>query len=114
MKGAPDCDVDVPLRVAKAGAVATPMPSLPVITVVRLDVARDHVVITEDVRLALGDAPTGDVRLHVAFGAPGVPRALDAHLFAATADATTPPELAFPRRLQCLGRSSPLHRKRRC
>jgi hypothetical protein len=69
---------------------SAPLPSLPVITAVRLDVASDHVVVTEDVRLARGEAPAGDLRLFVAFGAPGAPRAFDARLLAGDADALEP------------------------
>jgi hypothetical protein len=49
---------------------------------IRLDVARDHVVVIEEANLLRGDWPGGDFQLYVAFGAPGAPRALDARLYA--------------------------------
>jgi hypothetical protein len=48
---------------------------------VRIDVARDHVLVVEDVRLPRVDWKGGDVELYVAFGAPGTPRAFDARLY---------------------------------
>lgn len=70
--------------VALVAELAPPpaLPSLPVLSRVRLDVAPAHVVVTEDVRFARGDWSGGDLDLYVAFGAPGVPRAFDARLFA--------------------------------
>lgn len=62
---------------------SSPLPSLPVIAAVRVDVARDHVVVTEDILLARGDFHGGDLAFFVAFGAPGAPRAFDARLLAA-------------------------------
>lgn len=57
-----------------------PLPSLPVIPRIRIEVAPAHAVVTEDIRLARGDWRSGDLDLYVAFGAPGVPRAFDAKL----------------------------------
>ncbi len=62
---------------------SAPLPALPVIASVRVDVARDHVVVTEDIVVARGEMHAGDLSLFVAFGAPGAPRAFDARLFAA-------------------------------
>jgi len=57
--------------------------SLPTLPHVRLEVARDHVLVVEDLNLLRGDWQGGDVELFVAFGAPGAPKAIDAHLYAA-------------------------------
>lgn len=59
-----------------------PLPSLPVITRVRVDVEPADLVVTEDVRLSRGDWRSGDLDVYVSFGAPGAPRAFDAHLIA--------------------------------
>lgn len=73
--------------IAKAAAPApTPIPSLPVITRARVEVTRDAVVVIEDVTFARGDWSSGDLDLFVAFGAPGVPQAFDAHLLATPMD----------------------------
>jgi hypothetical protein len=77
-----------------AAVTAPPLPSLPVLARVRIDVAPTHLVVTEDVRMARGEWTSGDLDLYVAFGAPGVPRAFDAHLIALTNDAFAPDESA--------------------
>jgi hypothetical protein len=77
----------IALFAAAAAIVAPPLPALPVVSRVRIDVAPGHVIITEDVRMARGDWSAGDLDLYVAFGAPGVPRAFDAHLLALREDA---------------------------
>lgn len=59
---------------------APPIPFLPTIAKIRVAVGVDDVVITHDVTLPRGDYRGGELRFFVAFGAPGVPRALDAHL----------------------------------
>lgn len=61
---------------------APPLPSLPTIARVRVEAARDHVLVVHDVTLARGEWVSGDLDLYVAFGAPGVPRAFDARLLA--------------------------------
>lgn len=61
-----------------AAIVPPPLPSLPVIARVQLEVAPSYVVVTEDIRFARGDWKSGDLDLFVAFGAPGAPRAFDA------------------------------------
>jgi hypothetical protein len=53
---------------------------LPSVGRVRVEVARDHLVVIQEVHFPRGDWTSGDLDLYVAFGAPGVPRALDAHL----------------------------------
>jgi len=82
----------VPVPQAIAGrpvaAPARPLPAPPTLPLVRLEVARDHVVVVEDVLLRRGEWQSGDVDLFVSFGAPGVPRALDAHLSSAADDGT--------------------------
>jgi hypothetical protein len=50
---------------------------------IRLEVARDHLLVVDDVNLPRGEWPGGDFQLYVAFGAPGAPRAMDARLYAA-------------------------------
>ena len=58
------------------------LPSLPSVARVRLDVSAEHVVVLQELNLPKGDWAGGDLDLYVAFGAPGVPRALDASLVA--------------------------------
>lgn len=67
-----------------------PMPSLPVLSRIRIDVGKDALLVTYDVSLARGDWRSGDQRFYVAFGAPGTPSALDAKIFAATATGHLP------------------------
>jgi hypothetical protein len=55
---------------------------LPSIARVRVEAARDHVVVLEEVNLPRGDWQSGGLELFVAFGAPGAPIALDARLAA--------------------------------
>jgi hypothetical protein len=59
---------------------APPLPSLPSIARVRIEVAKDHLLVIEEINLPRGTWVSGDLDLYVAFGAPGMPRALDAHL----------------------------------
>ena len=59
---------------------APPLPMLPRVGRVRVEAARDRVVILEDVHLPRGDWESGGLDLYVAFGAPGVPIAIDARL----------------------------------
>ena len=56
------------------------LPSLPSVARIRFDVAADHVVILEEVNLPKGEWAGGDMNLFVAFGAPGLPLALDASI----------------------------------
>ena len=58
----------------------TPLPFLPSIPRVRVEVSGDRAVITEEVNLPRGDWRFGDLDFYVAFGAPGAPEAFDAHL----------------------------------
>jgi hypothetical protein len=53
---------------------------LPSLARVRIEAARDRVVVIEDVNLPRGDWQSGGLDLYVAFGAPGTPVAVDARL----------------------------------
>jgi hypothetical protein len=53
---------------------------LPRVGRVRVEAARDRVVVLEDVHLPRGDWESGSLDLYIAFGAPGVPIAIDARL----------------------------------
>jgi hypothetical protein len=59
---------------------APPLPMLPSIARVRVEAARDRVVVLEEVNLPRGDWQSGGLDLFVAFGAPGTPVAVDAKL----------------------------------
>jgi hypothetical protein len=66
---------------------AAPLPMLPSVARVRIEAARDRVVVVEEVNLPRGDWRSGGLDLYVAFGAPGVPVAIDARLVAVPRDA---------------------------
>jgi hypothetical protein len=53
---------------------------LPSIARVRVEAARDRVIVLEEVNLPRGDWQSGGLDLYAAFGAPGVPVAVDARL----------------------------------
>jgi hypothetical protein len=55
---------------------------LPVVSRVRVEAARDHVLVIEDVNLERDAWTSGGLDFYVAFGAPGAPRAFDARLLA--------------------------------
>jgi hypothetical protein len=59
---------------------APPLPMLPSVARVRVEAARDRVLVVEEVSLPRGDWQGGGLDLHVAFGAPGTPVAVDARL----------------------------------
>ena len=59
---------------------APPLPMLPSVSRVRVEAARDRVVILEEIALPRGDWSSGGLDLYAAFGAPGTPIAVDAHL----------------------------------
>jgi hypothetical protein len=59
---------------------AEPLPMLASVARVRVEAARDRVVVLEEVNLPRGDWASGGLDLYVAFGAPGVPIAVDAQL----------------------------------
>jgi hypothetical protein len=80
-----------PQAATKPGASpTTPLGALPSIARVRVDVAADHVVVTEDVDLPRGDWHAGSLAFYVAFGAPGAPEAFDAHVLAVPDGALDP------------------------
>jgi hypothetical protein len=57
-----------------------PLPMLPSIARVKVALRDKQVVVTEEVNLPRGDWKGEPLDLYVAFGAPGAPRAIDAHL----------------------------------
>lgn len=66
---------------------APPLPMLPNVARVRIEAARDHLVIVEDVSLPRDEWESGSLDLYVAFGEPGTPLAVDAHLVPVAPDA---------------------------
>lgn len=58
-------------------------PSLPVVARVGLRVGPNYVVVEEDVQLAAGDGLSRDLDFFVAYGGPGMPRAVEVRLFPA-------------------------------
>jgi len=89
-----------PARPGKAGAhgrssapprvvyrPAPPLPMLPSVARVRIEAARDRVVVVEDVSLPRDEWQSGSLDLYVAFGEPGAPLAVDAHLLPVAPDA---------------------------
>ncbi len=66
-----------------------PLPALPVIARIRVDVAKDRVLVVHEIVMSRGTWAGGDVDLFIAFG-PTLPRALDAHLLAVAQNASTP------------------------
>jgi hypothetical protein len=69
---------------------APPLPMLPRVGRVRVEAARDRVIVLEDVHLPRGDWGSGGLDLYVAFGSPGVPIAIDARLITLPAGALEP------------------------
>ncbi len=69
---------------------APPLPMLPSVARVRVEVSRGHVVVVEAVNLPRGDWQSGGLDLYVAFGAPGTPEAIDARLASSSHDTTDP------------------------
>lgn len=69
---------------------APPLPMLPRVGRVRVEAARDRVVILEDVHLPRGDWESGGLDLYIAFGAPGAPIAIDARLMTLSPGAVDP------------------------
>jgi hypothetical protein len=59
---------------------APPLATLPSIGRVRIEAAKDRLLILEEVHLPRGDWQSGDLDLYVAFGAPGIPKAFDARI----------------------------------
>ena len=69
-----------PHRPHHGGRVTPPLTSLPTISRVRIEAARDRLVVVHDITLPRGAWEKGDMDLFVAFGAPGAPKAFDARL----------------------------------
>jgi hypothetical protein len=63
-----------------------PLPAPPTIPLIRVEAARDHLLVTEDLFLGRGEWSTGDLDAFVSFGAPGVPRAVDARIYTGVED----------------------------
>jgi hypothetical protein len=70
--------------------VGGPLPFLPSVARVRVEAARDRVLVVQEVLLPRGEWRSGDLDLYVAFGAPGAPLAFDAHLLAVADGALEP------------------------
>lgn len=68
---------------------APPLPMLPSVSRVRVEAARDRVVVLEEVTFPRGEWVSGGLDLHVAFGAPGTPIAVDAQIGAGAGEART-------------------------
>lgn len=65
-----------------------PLPMLPSVSRVRVEAARDKVIVIEELNLPRGDWRWGGLDPFVAFGFPGPPIAVDAHLVAAPPDSS--------------------------
>ncbi len=76
---------------ARAASLA-PLPMLPSVPRVAVTLAKDQVVVVEEVNLPRGEWRGEPLDLYVAFGAPGAPRAIDAHLVAIADGALEPDE----------------------
>jgi hypothetical protein len=76
-KGAPE-PVSPPL--SSWSGHATVLPVLASVGRVRVEAARDHTVVIEDIQLPAGEWRPGGAEFYVAFGAPGTPLAVDARL----------------------------------
>jgi hypothetical protein len=73
---------------ARAPSPPLPWPAPPVLPLIRVEVAHDHVLVSTDVLLHRGDWTSGDMDGFVSFGAPGVPRAIDARLYRGDGEAS--------------------------
>jgi hypothetical protein len=69
---------------------APPLPMLPSVGRVRVEAARDRVVVLEEIHLPRGEWESGGLDLYVAFGAPGPPLALDSRLLPVPAGSHEP------------------------
>jgi hypothetical protein len=79
-----------PASSSRAEARSAPWPMLPSVARVRVEAARDRVVVVEELNLPRGDWRAGGLDPYVAFGAPGPPIAIDAHLLTAQPDTLEP------------------------
>lgn len=75
-KGPPGKHLAAPVFVRPA----PPLPMLPSVSRVRVEAARDRVVVLEEVALPRGDWRSGGLDLYASFGEPGTPIAVDARL----------------------------------
>jgi len=80
-----------PAGPAAPAAPLSPLPMLPSVPRVKIDILKTQLVVVEEVNLPRGDWKNDSLDFYVAFGAPGVPRAIDAHLVA-VADGALEPE----------------------
>jgi hypothetical protein len=82
-----------PVAVAQGGhhvqPPPPPLPALPVVARIRVDVAKDRVLVVHEIVMSRGTWAGGDIDVFVAFG-PTLPRALDAHLLAVAPNASAP------------------------
>jgi hypothetical protein len=83
--GKPAAKSPTPAAHAAPRALAS-LPMLPSVARVRVEAARDRVVVVEDVSLPRGEWTSGGLDLHVAFGAPGTPAAVDVHLLSSPSE----------------------------
>lgn len=74
---------------APRAAPPPPLPALPVVARVRVDVAKDHVLVVYELVMARGSFAGGDLDLWVSFP-PTMPRAFDAHLLSVPPGASAP------------------------
>jgi hypothetical protein len=68
---------------------APPLPALPVIARIRLDVSQDRVLVVHEIVMARGDYTGGDIDLWASFG-PVLPRAIDARLLSVPPSTNAP------------------------
>jgi hypothetical protein len=66
-----------------------PLPALPVVARVWLDVTKERVLVVHEIVMARGDFAGGDLDLWTSFG-PTLPRAYDAHLLSMSPNASAP------------------------
>ncbi len=89
----------LPVLLAAALPRARPAPplfALPTLPRIRLETARDRVVVFLDANLGRGEWQGTDFDLYAAFGAPGAPKAIDARLYAGGESGRDPaPDAAF-------------------
>lgn len=67
---------------ARPAVPLAPLPMLPSIPRVRVEVLKSQLVVAVEVNLPRGEWKNEALDFYVAFGAPGAPRAIDAHLLA--------------------------------
>lgn len=70
--------------------LAPPLPMLPSVSRVRIEIAHDRAVVVQDVALPRGDWTAGALDLYAAFGSPGTPIAVDARAYALPEGQTEP------------------------